>query len=87
MKNAANVDQAHAFAKWLSRTRRFRALGDRLLGQPGRQGRDRQDGPGGCRLLQLGLQRRRTDETVVVAGQAAWFIAKRGEYADQFKGA
>ncbi len=88
MKNAANVEQAHEFAKWLSEPEGSAALGDRLLGQPGGQGRDRPDGSGCRRILQLGTF---NDDALTKLwwwpDQEAWFIAKRGEYADKFKAA
>ena len=52
MKNAANVEQAHEFAKLCRTPEGSAPVGNRLLGQPGRQGRDREARSGGCRLLQ-----------------------------------
>ena len=68
MKNAKNVDQAHEFIKCVATPEGAAVLGHGLLVQPGRQGRDRSDGPGGQGLLQRHLPRRGAEEAVVVAG-------------------
>jgi spermidine/putrescine transport system substrate-binding protein len=85
MKNAANVDQAHELAKWVSSAEGSAAWGSAFGSNP--------VGKGGAEALDpevAGFYNSAFDDAKLAAlwwwpDQSAEFIAKRGEYADKYK--
>jgi spermidine/putrescine transport system substrate-binding protein len=87
MKNAANVEQAHAFAKWLSEPEGSALWATAFSANPvGKGAIDLMD-PAVAEYYNGAFNDDALTKLWWWPEQQAWFIAKRGEYADKFKGA
>ena len=87
MKNAANVEQAHAFAKWISEPEGSALWATAFSANPvGKGAIDKMD-PAVAAFYNSAFNDDALAKLWWWPEQQAWFIAKRGEYADKFKGA
>lgn len=87
MSNATNVDQAHEFAKWLSTAEGAAAWASAFSANPvGKGGIDLMD-PAVSEYYKGAFNDDALAKLWWWPDQEAWFIAKRGEYADKFKAA
>ncbi len=87
MKNAANLDQAHEFAKWISGPEGSAMWASAFSANPvGKGGIDLMD-PSVSEYYKGAFNEDALSKLWWWPDQEAWFIAKRGEYADKFKGA
>ncbi|WP_234873007.1 extracellular solute-binding protein [Allitabrizicola rongguiensis] len=87
MKNATNIDQAHEFAKWVSTADGSSMWASAFSANPvGKGGIDKMD-PAVAAFYNGAFNADALSKLWWWPDQEAWFIAKRGEYADKFKAA
>jgi spermidine/putrescine transport system substrate-binding protein len=87
MANAVNTEQAHAFAKWLSEPEGSAAWATAFSANPvGKGAIDLMD-PAVAEYYNSAFNEDALQKLWWWPEQQAWFIAKRGEYADKFRGA
>ena len=85
MKNAANVDQAHEFAKWVSTAEGAAMWATAFSSNPiGKGGYDAM-GPDVAAYYSAFLTEETSAKLYWWPAQSAEFLAKRGEYADKYK--
>ncbi len=87
MKNAANVDQAHEFAKWVASPDGSAMWATAFSGNPVAKGGSEKLGPEVAAFYAAAFNDEALGKLWWWPSQDAWFITKRGEYADQFRGA
>lgn len=87
MANAVNTDQAHAFAKWLSEPEGSAMWATAFSANPVGKGAIDLMAPEVSAFYNAAFN----DDAIMNLWwwpeQQAWFVAKRGEYADKFRGA
>jgi spermidine/putrescine transport system substrate-binding protein len=87
MKNAKNVEQAHEFAKWVSTAEGSALRATAFSANPvGKGGIDKMD-PSVSAYYKTSFPGDAVSKMYWWPAQAAWFLAKRGEYADKYKAA
>ncbi len=87
MKNAVNVDQAHEFAKWIASPDGSAMWATAFGANPvAKGGADKLD-PAVAAYYNAAFNDEALKNLWWWPAQEAWFIAKRGEYADKFKSA
>jgi spermidine/putrescine transport system substrate-binding protein len=87
MKNAVNVEQAHAFAKWLSEPEGSALWATAFSANPvGKGAIDLMD-PAVAEFYNSSFNDDALSKLWWWPEQQAWFIAKRGEYQDKLKAA
>ena len=87
MKSAKNVEQAHEFAKWVSTAEGSALWATAFSANPvGKGGIDLMD-PGVSEFYKASFPGDAVSKMYWWPSQAAWFLSKRGEYADKYKAA
>ncbi|NBB48541.1 extracellular solute-binding protein [Rhizobium sp. CRIBSB] len=87
LKNAKNVEQAHEFAKWVSTAEGSALWATAFSANPvGKGGIDLMD-PAVSEFYKASFPGDAVSKLYWWPSQAAWFLAKRGEYADKYKAA
>jgi spermidine/putrescine transport system substrate-binding protein len=87
LKSAKNVEQAHEFAKWVSTAEGSALWATAFSANPvGKGGIDLMD-PAVSAFYKSSFPGDAVSKMYWWPSQAAWFLAKRGEYADKFKAA
>ena len=87
MKNAVNVEQAHAFAKWLASPDGSAMWATAFGANPVAKGAVEKMDPAVAAFYTAAFNDEALAKLWWWPAQDAWFIAKRGEYADKFKSA
>lgn len=87
MKNAVNVDQAHEFAKWLASPDGSAMWATAFGANPVAKGAVDKMDPAVAEFYKSAFNDEALAKLWWWPAQDAWFIAKRGEYADKFKSA
>jgi len=87
MKNAVNVDQAHEFAKWVATPEGSGMWATAFGGNPIAKGGADTLAPEVAAFYAAAFDDAALKNLWWWPAQEAWFIAKRGEYADKFKSA
>ncbi len=87
LKNAKNVEQAHEFAKWVSTAEGSALWATAFSANPvGKGGIDLMD-PAVSEFYKESFPGDAVSKMYWWPSQAAWFLSKRGEYADKYKAA
>jgi spermidine/putrescine transport system substrate-binding protein len=87
MKNAKNVEQAHEFAKWISTADGSALWATAFSANPvGKGGIDKMDASV-SEYYKSSFPGDAVSKMYWWPDQAAWFLAKRGEYADKYRAA
>ncbi|MBO3759214.1 extracellular solute-binding protein [Ciceribacter sp. L1K23] len=87
LKSAKNVEQAHEFAKWVSTAEGSALWATAFSANPvGKGGIDLMD-PAVAEFYKSSFPGDAVSKMYWWPSQAAWFLAKRGEYADKYKAA
>jgi spermidine/putrescine transport system substrate-binding protein len=87
MANATNVDQAHELAKWVATPDGSALWATAFSANPVATGATEKMGPEVAAFYAAAFQGDALQRLWWWPAQEAWFIAKRGEYADKFKAA
>ncbi|MCA3440428.1 MAG: extracellular solute-binding protein [Rhodobacter sp.] len=87
MANAANPEQSHAFAKWISEPEGSALWATAFAANPVGKGAIDKMAPDVSAFYNAAFNDDAIQKLWWWPAQEAWFIAKRGEYADKFKAA
>jgi spermidine/putrescine transport system substrate-binding protein len=87
MANAANPEQGHAFAKWISEPEGSALWATAFSANPVGKGAIDKMSPDVSAFYNAAFNDDAIQKLWWWPAQEAWFIAKRGEYADKFKAA
>ena len=87
MSNAKNVDQAHELAKWVSTPEGSAMWATAFTANPVAKGASDKMSPEVAAFYKSAFNDEALKKLWWWPTQEAWFIAKRGEYADKFKAA
>jgi spermidine/putrescine transport system substrate-binding protein len=87
MKNAANTDQAHEFAKWVATPDGAAMWATAFSANPVAKGASDKMGAEVAAFYAQAFQGDALSKLWWWPAQDAWFLAKRGEYADQYRAA